>query len=173
MSKYEPLGRYLVRSRKSELALKFAEIEKVLGFPLPKSARRYAAWWSNNEGSHVQAQAWLAAGYHTEQVDLAGGKLVFARRGRTQLPDTPSFAGQGSEGFEEMNQAAFKQTEAVVLAHEVVEAALVVPGEAVDETGKKLGHHPAFGALKGMITILPGVDLTEPAFEDWERLYGE
>ena len=28
-------------------------------------------------------------------------------------------------------------------------------------------------ALKGMITILPDVDLTEPAYADWKKLYGE
>lgn len=173
MSKYEPLGRYLARTRKPEVVLRFSEIEKILGFDLPKSARRYAAWWSNSEGSHVQAQAWLASGYHTEQVDLSGGKLVFARRERPQLTDTSSPAARGSEGFAEMKQAAFKQTEAAALPYEVDESSLVVPGETVDGTGKKIGHHPAFGALKGMITLLPGVDLTEPAFEDWEDLYGE
>ena len=35
-------------------------------------------------------------------------------------------------------------------------------------------HHPAFGALKGMIHFVPGVDLTEPADPEWgERAWGE
>ena len=34
----------------------------------------------------------------------------------------------------------------------------------------KDGRHPAFGALKGMIKIAPGVDLTEPAFPEWADL---
>lgn len=34
-------------------------------------------------------------------------------------------------------------------------------------------RHPAWGALKGMITISPDVDLTAPAYEDWKKLYGE
>lgn len=29
------------------------------------------------------------------------------------------------------------------------------------------GRHPVFGALKGTIIILPGVDLTDPADPDW------
>ena len=33
----------------------------------------------------------------------------------------------------------------------------------------KDGRHPARGALKGMIHIPPGVDLTEPAFPDFEK----
>jgi len=78
MSKYEPLERYLKIAGKPRLSITFAQIEKILGSPLPSSARRYPAWWSNNEGSHVQAQAWLQSGYHTEQVDIAGQKLIFA-----------------------------------------------------------------------------------------------
>jgi len=35
------------------------EIERVLGFPLPDSARLYDVGWSEETGStHVQAQAW-------------------------------------------------------------------------------------------------------------------
>jgi hypothetical protein len=38
------------------------------------------------------------------------------------------------------------------------------------------GRHPALGALKGMVHILPGVDLTEPADPEWadlvDRKYG-
>ena len=34
----------------------------------------------------------------------------------------------------------------------------------------KDGRHPAFGALKGMIHIPPGVDLTEPADPGWADL---
>src|SRR2546423_10654512 len=37
----------------------------------------------------------------------------------------------------------------------------------------KDGRHPARGALKGMIRIAPGVDLTEPAFPEWADLLDE
>jgi hypothetical protein len=40
----------------------------------------------------------------------------------------------------------------------------------------KEGHHPLRGAMKGMIRIAPGVDLTEPAFPEWadvlDKKYG-
>jgi hypothetical protein len=36
---------------------------------------------------------------------------------------------------------------------------------------KKGDRHPMFGALKGLIRIPPGVDLTEPADPDWGKVY--
>jgi hypothetical protein len=106
--------------------MSFAEIEKVLGFELPKS-QMYAAWWSNNPTNNVMTNEWLAAGYRTEQVDIEGRKLVF----RKAAPDD----GQ--------------------------------PKVAEGKTEAKGGRHPIIGFLKGMITIRPGVDVTEPADSDW------
>jgi hypothetical protein len=34
-----------------------------------------------------------------------------------------------------------------------------------------LRHHPIFGCMKGTLTILPGVDLTEPADPEWGHVY--
>ena len=64
-------------------------------------------------------------------------------------------AGAANEGLGEMKQAAFK-----------AEA-------AGDGKEKKPYRHPAWGALKGMITIPPGVDITEPTLGNWKALYGE
>jgi hypothetical protein len=38
-------------------------------------------------------------------------------------------------------------------------------------TGNKGARHPLFGALKGLVRIPPGVDLTEPADPDWAKVY--
>jgi hypothetical protein len=35
------------------------------------------------------------------------------------------------------------------------------------------GRHPLFGALKGVTSIPPGVDLTEPADPDWGEVYDQ
>ena len=78
--KYEPLKRYLEATGETSVSLSFEQIEQILGSPLPASARKHPAWWSNSPAGHVNAQAWLDAGYHSEQVDLAGARLVFARR---------------------------------------------------------------------------------------------
>jgi hypothetical protein len=45
------------------------------------------------------------------------------------------------------------------------------PSPPLTPTGKKPGRHPAFGALKGLIRVPPGVDLTEPADPDWGKVY--
>ncbi len=79
MSKYAPLESFLERVGKAEVTLSFAKIEKILDFQLPSSARKYAAWWSNNPTGHVNAAAWLSAGYKAAQVDLSDEKLVFIR----------------------------------------------------------------------------------------------
>lgn len=79
MSKYAPLERYLSRRSERELPLTFAEVEKVLGFRLPPSARRHAAWWSNNPGTHVGVNAWRNGGWRTSRVDVPGERVTFVR----------------------------------------------------------------------------------------------
>jgi hypothetical protein len=79
MSKYDPLKEKLLAAHGAELPMRFDEIERVLGFALPASARQYPAWWSNNVGTHVGARAWREAGWKTSRVDLGSEKVVFVR----------------------------------------------------------------------------------------------
>jgi hypothetical protein len=80
MSKYAPLAHFLKTQAKDYVLMNFTEVEKALGSKLPPSAYDYQAWWSNYGGaSHVQAKAWLDAGYETEQVDMTSQKLVFRK----------------------------------------------------------------------------------------------
>ncbi len=67
MTKYDPLNEYLKKSGRLNLRLTFAEIEKILADKLPASAYKYAAWWAN--GGHIQANAWLEAGYKVDNVN--------------------------------------------------------------------------------------------------------
>jgi hypothetical protein len=82
MGKYEPLTEFLRKQRTDRIAMTFAEIERVVGFKLPQSAMQHRAWWSNNPSNSVMTKAWLDAGYQSEQVDMAGRKLVFNRSAR-------------------------------------------------------------------------------------------
>jgi hypothetical protein len=45
-------------------------------------------------------------------------------------------------------------------------------GRSVDPRNRAR-RHPAFGLMKGMATIAPGVDLTEPAYPEWADLIDE
>lgn len=78
MGKYTPLKTFLSTQSNVLVPMTFAEIEKVLNAELPAS-KRYPAWWSNNEFNNTMTSEWLAAGYRTESVDIAGEKLVFRK----------------------------------------------------------------------------------------------
>ncbi len=122
MSKYEPLGEYLKKQGKGYVQMTFAEIERVTGVKLPPSASKHRPWWSNNPDNSVMTKVWLDAGFESEQVDMAGRKLVFRR----------------------------------------VRASKVAGGE-----GEEKPFHPAWGAMKGLVRIMPGVDITQPADPEW------
>ena len=80
--KYAPLYRHLLSARREpEWRTTFGEIEAILGFRLPDSARLYRPWWSNSESGsgHSHALAWQAAGWRTRAVDIEAETLVFAR----------------------------------------------------------------------------------------------
>ena len=79
MSKYDPLTKALERSDRASVPMSFAEIERVLGFDLPRSARTYRPWWSNDGKSHSQARSWLTAGFRAAEVNLEGEEVVFLR----------------------------------------------------------------------------------------------
>jgi hypothetical protein len=79
MSKYEPLREHLEKCGYSPVPMSFTEIERILGFALPPSSRRYRAWWSNNPSNSAITHAWLDAGFQSEQVDIEGRRVVFRR----------------------------------------------------------------------------------------------
>lgn len=85
MGKYQPLTEFLAQAPGSEAPMTFAQIERVIGHPLPAS-KKYPAWWSNNPSNNVMTRAWLAAGYQTERVDIAGERLVFRRTATAAKP---------------------------------------------------------------------------------------
>ena len=82
MSKYAALATYLAGTyRGVPMHLGFGEIENVLGFQLPNSARSHRAWWANEtRGSHSHAQyGWVAAGFEVGRVDFRSEHVSFQR----------------------------------------------------------------------------------------------
>ena len=89
--KYAPLYRQLLSAHpEPEWRTTFDEIEAILGFRLPDSARLHRPWWSNSKkgNGHSHSLAWQAAGWRTREVDLKAETLVFVRR-----EDAPGPAG--------------------------------------------------------------------------------
>jgi len=79
MSKYHNLTLYLASLDGSAWEATFDEIEEVLGFPLPASARQYQAWWSNQ--MRAQSMGWQLAGWRTANVDLSNERVTFVDAG--------------------------------------------------------------------------------------------
>ncbi|WP_430537430.1 DUF7662 domain-containing protein [Blastococcus saxobsidens] len=79
MSKYDPLGQWFGDfGRGVEVTLGFADIDELLGAALPASADHHRAWWANDP-THVQARAWLDAGWAVDAVDRRARRVRFRR----------------------------------------------------------------------------------------------
>ena len=85
--KYRALYSHLCALSAQEWRPSFSEIESVLGFELPPSARLHRPWWANPRrgNGHSHALAWTVAGWETAEVDVEAETLVFRRR--YQIPD--------------------------------------------------------------------------------------
>lgn len=79
MAKYDNLEEHLGGlDRAREHRLSFADLEQILGCPLPPSARTYQAWWANQRGAgHSQAHSWMGAGWHSVDLDLKAKQVSF------------------------------------------------------------------------------------------------
>jgi transcriptional regulator with XRE-family HTH domain len=80
-TKYHPLFAHLQQSHQDEIVLSIIEVERLLGIPLPPTARTQRAWWSNRSTGSVQSQAWMKAGYHVMEIDLPGETITFRKPG--------------------------------------------------------------------------------------------
>ena len=79
--KYQRLYSYLRSLQVEEWRPTFREIESVVGFELPASARLHRPWWANQRSGngHTQALAWSVAGWETAEVDMDAETLLFRR----------------------------------------------------------------------------------------------
>jgi hypothetical protein len=98
MSKYDRLGQHLAGlDRRTSHLLSFDRIEEILGSSLPRSARAYQAWWANQVGpGHVQSNAWLDNGWHTELLSLTGKHVTFKP---VSTPRAPKGARRSAAGL--------------------------------------------------------------------------
>lgn len=88
--KYRALSDYLSGSDEHIVSLTFSDIEELLGFTLPHSARQHRAFWANTT-SHSIASSWLSVGYETVKVNIEEGNVVFEEKRREQFDNDTLF----------------------------------------------------------------------------------
>jgi len=91
MGKYDPLGQYLFTSGSRTISLSFDQVGELVRGGLPWSAYQYQAWWANEREprTHVHKQAWMAAGYVVDVIDLNTQRVRF-RKVRSILAPSPA-----------------------------------------------------------------------------------
>jgi hypothetical protein len=80
-AEYRPLHKYLEDRYAENLVLTFAEIEDLLGFPLPDSARVTAEWWATADAAAArtpQSRSWTEAS-RTAKANLPAQIVLFQR----------------------------------------------------------------------------------------------
>jgi hypothetical protein len=123
MSKYKPLADFLGGHVPDEWRITFDELEKTLGFSLPKAAREKAGWWSNDDPApKPHAKAWLEAGWKAEVIDPGTGEVIF-RRGEPRLTVVPDPTAHSAMAAAD---AAFEKAKVADTAKKVGIAAAVV-----------------------------------------------
>jgi hypothetical protein len=80
-TKNSSLSRYLLRRGKftDRVALRFGEIEGIMGDNLPLAAGRDQEWWRNSKG-----RGWTTVGWNVENVDLNNRTVTFIRVAKPQ-----------------------------------------------------------------------------------------
>ena len=76
-SKYLSLHKYLANRYADSVVLTFAQLEDLMGCPLPDSARAQQEWWTRTDRDADQsscADAWILAG-RTAKPNLLAGPL--------------------------------------------------------------------------------------------------
>ena len=79
MAKYDALREHLRTRSDPAVRLSLGEVAGLVPGGLPASAYKHPAWWSNDgHASHVQARAWLDAGWMASP-DLQARTVTFLR----------------------------------------------------------------------------------------------
>lgn len=76
--KYRNLAEYLLSSGEPKITLTYGQIENILGFSLPDTARKFQhSYWANTK-THSYALSWLAAGYKA-RVNVENNTVTFIK----------------------------------------------------------------------------------------------
>ena len=180
MSKYEPLGQFLTHLQGDYWRPTFLELERLLGFDLPSSARKKADWWTaDGSGRQGHAKSWLDAGWAPEDVSLDKERVTFRRTGEPQVhADGPAADARGKleERARALKSWAGDQGQAVAGA--VREKPLAVAGVSAGAAfaaglvfGYLIGRPTAAAGSRAVIVASKGARKALPLIVDrWEDL---
>ncbi|HIY96855.1 MAG TPA: hypothetical protein H9729_04135 [Candidatus Borkfalkia excrementigallinarum] len=77
-AKYRGLAEYLLESKQTKVTLSYPQIERILGFPLPDTAKNFKhSYWANTK-THSYASSWMAVGYKA-RVDTESDTITFIK----------------------------------------------------------------------------------------------
>ena len=77
---YARLAAHLASLPGLGVTLTFAQMEEIVGEPLPLAAHVLPGWWSYAPGArYPHARGWVDAGWRVEQVDLYAGTVSLVR----------------------------------------------------------------------------------------------
>ena len=77
-AKYRGLAEYLLESKQTKVTLSYPQIERILGFPLPDTAKNFKhSYWANTK-THSYASSWMAVGY-IARVDTESDTITFIK----------------------------------------------------------------------------------------------
>ena len=85
MKKYRDLYDFLKLQDSEKIEMTFSEVEELIYNKLPKSAFKHRQWWAN--GGHVQAYAWMDAGYLVKKVNFKDlvNIVIYTRTNKSML----------------------------------------------------------------------------------------
>jgi hypothetical protein len=81
---YFPLTAFLLACQDDEVTCTFAEIEQILGRPLPRFA--FTSTWWGGRLKHGYPRPWKNAGWRIKRVEVRQRWVTFARK----QPDSPA-----------------------------------------------------------------------------------
>ncbi len=77
--KYREVSAWLARQSGDRFDVTFAQVEEILGFPLPPSARKHNAYWSGGQPGSTVGNAIRDAGWRAFNLNLAAERVTLEK----------------------------------------------------------------------------------------------
>lgn len=79
VGKYREHSSWLAHQERDRIDVTFGQVEEIIGFPLPASARRHNAYWSGGQPGSTVGNAIRDAGWRAANLNLTGERVTLER----------------------------------------------------------------------------------------------